>query len=187
MNENIVHRWLFPIFRAVSEFRGERIIHLWRGYPLRDLFFDVFIRIEIFLCKCVCHRLKQVIVGRGTRNTRKAQTDNLFSVEIPCDCLTRFQQLVVHYILLIPPNTEHCLLSVDIPFWRRCRWLTWITNDFSAFGIIEIDPLFIASHNSVQKPLSLLPSKQILQILQMVFRLLMSLGFSSYRTYFPFL
>ena len=89
-----------------------------------------------------------------------AQTDNLFSVEIPCDCLTRFPQLVVHYTFLIPPNTEHCLLSVDIPLWRRCRWLIWIANGFSAFGVIEIDPLSIASHNLVQKPLSLLPSKQ---------------------------
>ena len=71
-----------------------------------------------------------------------AQTDNLFSVEIPCDCLIRFQQLVVHYTLLILSNTEHCLLSADVPLWRRCRWLAWIANGFSAFGVIEIDSIF---------------------------------------------
>jgi len=90
-----------------------------------------------------------------------AQTDNLFSVEISCNYiyLTRFQ-------------ARSTLHPSDFTKYRALPFFPWIfrfgvdvdgwsgSQMVSAFGVIEIDLLFIASYNLVQKLFFLLPSKQ---------------------------
>ena len=68
-----------------------------------------------------------------------------------CDRFIRFQQLVVYYIFLISPNTQHHLLSMNIAIWRWKIWFTCQYPCFLSFGIFIINLLFIASHNSMQK------------------------------------
>ena len=59
--------------------------------------------------------------------------------------------LRVHSFLLIPSNTQQSLLSMNIAYWLWCWWLAGVYPWFFAVGIVEVDPLIIASNNGMQK------------------------------------
>lgn len=56
-----------------------------------------------------------------------AQTYQLCSIQIPCDCFTRFQQLIKHDAKLIAPNTPHEYSAWP---WKHNRELSMISAHF---------------------------------------------------------
>ena len=79
--------------------------------------------------------------------------------------IARFQQLIVNKILLIPPDTEHDLRTMNVRLWCWCwgRWqrLTRLSVIFFLLGVVVEYPLFISSHNLMQKTFSLLSLNQL--------------------------
>ena len=71
------------------------------------------------------------------------------SIPIPCNGFTRFQQLIIHHTQLVPLNAEHNLGTVNIRSGRRHEGMSGHSSWFSAFGIIVVDPVFVASHNTM--------------------------------------
>lgn len=51
----------------------------------------------------------------------------------------RFQQFIIDYTLVIPPNTKHCVPSVAVCPYSRCRWFPWSYQWSLMFRILEID------------------------------------------------
>ena len=88
-------------------------------------------------------------------------SNQLSSVTLSRDRFIRFKQLIVDHTTLIPPNAEHKLGSMDIWLRRWCWWLAGLNPWLSPFGIVVVDPLFISSHNSIQKSLAFLSFKQL--------------------------
>ena len=90
-----------------------------------------------------------------------AQTHHLRSIPIPCDGSTQFQQLIIHHTEMVPPNAEHNFGTVNIRSGRRCGGMSGNSPWFPALEIIAVDPFFVASHNWMQKPISILSLKQL--------------------------
>ena len=67
---------------------------------------------------------------------------------------------MIDHTLLIPPNTEHRLPSIAIWSCSRCRWYAWSYPWSFTLRTLKIYPLFIASHNSVEKWLSFVSGEQ---------------------------
>ena len=86
--------------------------------------------------------------------------NELLSVAICINRFTWFEEFIIDYTLLIPPNLEHLFLSETIRPCIRCWWLAWIDPWFFALRILEEYPLFIPSHNLMQKRLSFVLCKQ---------------------------
>ena len=78
----------------------------------------------------------------------------LKSIAISRDSLIRFEQLIINYTLLTPPNTEKKLRTIEIWFCGRCWCTAELTARFSTLWIIVVYPLFIASHDTVQETFS---------------------------------
>ena len=79
----------------------------------------------------------------------------LCSVESPSNDLVRFEQLIIHDIKLIPPNTQHEFFFMNIRLGGRCwsmaRWSSW-------FPLLWV--IFHHSDYTIQKTLSFMPGKQ---------------------------
>jgi len=74
-------------------------------------------------------------------------------------------KLMVNKTLLVPPDTEHDLRTMNVQPWCWCwgRWqrLTGLSTVFFLLGIVVEYPLFISSHNPMQKIFSLLSLNQL--------------------------
>ena len=78
------------------------------------------------------HFIVSLVVLRPFVFQCSAQTHQLRSIPIACDCFSRFYQFIIHYAELVPPNTEHDLGAVNIRFGRRrgsmaenSPWFSW--------------------------------------------------------------
>ena len=79
--------------------------------------------------------------------------------------IARFQQLIVNKTLLVSPDTEHDLRTMNVrPWcwcWGRWQWLTGLSVIFFLLGVVVEYPLHISSHNPMQKIFSLLSLNQL--------------------------
>ena len=95
--------------------------------------------------------------GRFSLVLQHEAEHQLKSIAIPRDSLIRIEQLIINYTLLIPPNTQKKLRTMVIWFCGRC-WC--MAPRFSTLWIIVVYPLFIATHDKVQKTFPFLPLNQ---------------------------
>ena len=82
--------------------------------------FDCILNRFCFVCRCIVMEQNYLAVSSGPFwsffDQCMVQIDHLLSVAISINSFTRFQELMVHHTFLIPPDTQHCLLSEAIRF-----------------------------------------------------------------------
>jgi hypothetical protein len=89
------------------------------------------------------------------------QIDHLLIIALCINGFARLQEFIINNTALVPPDTKHGFFAEAI--WSWC----WRTGRFaggqprfSQLQAFKINPLFVTSHNSVQKLLSFLALKQ---------------------------
>lgn len=106
----------------------------------------------------------------------------LWSVTSDKKGLTRFEQLRIDDLFVISQNTEHQLRMMDICFCCWCSLYAKLPPWFSVFGIIVLYRFFFRSDDTMKKSLLLCHWSSYSQK-----SLLISFGFNSYDTQFPYL
>jgi len=108
-----------------------------------------------------------------------AQSHQLCSVESPSNGLVRFEQLIIHNIKLIPPNTQHEFFSMNIRL--SCRCWSMARSPWFLLWVIVVDSFFITSDYTMPFRLCLASSISHVKNRRSTF-----LGFSLYGTQFPY-
>jgi len=101
--------------------------------------------------------------GRFSRNARFKRIN--CSRSLVMESPDSIQQLIVNKTLLVPPDTEHDLRTMNVRPWCWCwgRWqrLTGLSVVFFLLRVVVEYPLLISSQNPMQKTFSLLSSNQL--------------------------
>jgi len=98
-----------------------------------------------------------------------------------CDGFVRFEQLIINYTQLIPPNAKQKLRTIDIRLYRWCWCMARLISRSSTLRIILVHPFLLPVTIWCEKPFLFCRSS----CLHMRRRRSTSLGFNSYRTQYP--
>jgi len=105
------------------------------------------------------HFMLSLAISWSFFNQSFMRIDHLLSPTLGINGFARFQQFIIYHSPLIPPNTKHCLPSIELWSCIRCRRFSWSYAWTFTLRILQIDPFFVISHNWMEK-VNFVPSKQ---------------------------
>ena len=85
----------------------------------------------------------------------------MFLIAISHDGFSLFEQLIINFTKLIPPNAEQKLRTMNIRLCCQCWCIVRLTSQSSMVEVIVVYPFFIAGHDTMQKTFPFLPLKQL--------------------------